>query len=282
MNYYYLIAGLPDIEIEDNKLTFTISGFKEEVHTQLSFDDARLMELFFTKFDNQNLLRFLKNKEAHFDERGNMNREELAEGLMLISENDDPKNRFFPPYFKVFVEEYYDVQQADTEMIKWENRLTELYFQWAMNCSNDLVKRWFEFNLNLNNLLSAYASRKHQVHVEVVGDNEIAESIRTSSQRDFGLTGTIDDLDVFQRLAEEPDLFEREKKIDLFKWQWLEEQTVFNFFGIERIFAYLVQLEIIERWVSLNPEQGEKIFRELINALKENVVNQKSKTEIKK
>jgi len=282
MKYYYLIAGLPNIEIEDNKLTFSISSFKEEIQPQLSPDDEQLINLFYTKFDNQNLLKFLKDKETHFDERGNLTKDEVSDGLKLLIEGDCPKNRNFPSFFHDFMEEYVETQLADDEDVKKENRLAELYYQWAMNCKNKFIARWFEFNLNLNNLLSAYASRKHQLNVEVLGDNEIAESLKTSSQRDFGLAGTVDDLDVFQRLADEPDMFEREKKIDLLRWQWLEEQAVFEYFGIERIFVYLVQLEIIERWVSLNPEQGEKIFRELINALKENVVSQKSSIENKK
>lgn len=273
MNYYCLIAGLPEIELEDNKLAFSIADFKEEVRPQLSADDARLLDLFYTKFDNQNLLRYLKDKETRFDEQGNLAKDELEECLQLIAEDDDPKNVNFPPYFKAFVEEYKDVQHIDTETAQWENRLTELYYQWAIKCGNKLIARWFEFNLNLNNILAAYTSRKYQMDVEVVGNNEVAESIKTSGQRDFGLTGTVDDLETFQRLAEEPDLFEREKKIDLLKWQWLDEQTFFKYFSIERVFAYLVKLEIIERWVSLDPVEGAKVFRSLIDTLKDNVVS---------
>jgi hypothetical protein len=273
MNYHCLIAGLPDIAPEDNKLPFSTADFKEEVRPQLSDNDARLLDLFYTKFDNQNLLRYLKDKETAFDRHGNLAKDELAECLQLIAEDDDPKNLYFPPYFKAFVEEYKEAQHTGAENTRWENRLTELYYQWAMQCGNPMIARWFEFNLNLNNILAACTSRKYQMDMEVVGGNEVAESIRTSSQRDFGLVGTIDELDTFQRLAEEPDLFEREKKIDLLKWQWLDEQTFFKYFSIERVFAYLVKLEIIERWVSLDPAEGGKIFRKLIDDLKESVVS---------
>ena len=275
MNYYYLIAGLPDIEIEDNKLTFSIADFRKEVHPQLSANDAQLMDLFFMKFDNRNLLHYLRDKETKFDERGNIAKDELEECFQLIDEEYKPKNKYFLSYFLTFVSEYKDAQPIDTDAAKWENRLTELYYRWAMKCDNKLVSGWFEFNLNLNNLLVAYTSRKYKMNVEALGDNVVAESVKTSSQRDFGLTGIIDDLDTFQRLADEPDLFEREKKIDLLKWQWLDEQTFFNYFSIERVFAYLVKLEIIERWVSLDPVEGGKIFRELINSLKNSVVNYK-------
>jgi hypothetical protein len=275
MNYYYLIAGLPDIEIEDNKLTFSIADFRKEVHPQLSANDAQLMDLFFMKFDNRNLLHYLRDKETKFDERGNIAKDELEECFQLIDEEYKPKNKYFLSYFLTFVSEYKDAQPIDTDAAKWENRLTELYYRWAMKCNNKLVSEWFEFNLNLNNLLVAYTSRKYKMNVEALGDNIVAESVKTSNQRDFGLTGIIDDLDTFQRLADEPDLYEREKKIDLLKWRWLDEQTFFKYFSIERVFAYLVKLEIIERWVSLDPTEGGKIFRELINSLKDSVVNHK-------
>jgi len=275
MNYYYLIAGLPDIKIEDNKLTYSIADFKKEALPKLSAVDARLFEMFYMKFDNQNLLHYLAGEGEKFDERGNMSKDELDDCLQLINNGSKPKNKNFPSYFVTLISEYKSAQQPDTEAEKWENRITELYYQWAMKCGNKLISDWFEFNLNLNNILAAYTSRKYKMNVEVLGNNKVAELIKTSKQRDFGLSEIIEDADIFQRLADESDLFEREKRIDLLKWQWLDEQAFFKYFSIEIIFAYLIKLEIIERWVSLDPVEGGKIFRELINSLKESVVNQK-------
>jgi len=274
MNYYCLIAGLRDLDIEDNKLTFSVADFKEEVYPQLSADDKRLMNLFYMKFDNQNLLRYLKDKDAQHDERGNISRKEIEQCLKPVDE-DEPQIKFSLPYFNTFLSEYNNIQQVDVVEPMLETLLAELYYVWAMKCGNRMISKWFEYNMNLNNILSAYTSRKYKIEIDVVGDNEIAEAIKTSNQRDFGLTGIFEDLDVFHRLTEEPDLFVREKNIDLLRWQWLDEQNVFNYFSIEVLFAYLIKLEIIERWVSLNHEQGEKIFRELINSLKDSVVNQK-------
>ena len=269
MNYYCLIAGLPDIDIEDNKKVFGIIDFKEELRQQLSVCDMQLIDLFYMKFDNKNLLRYLKDKDAEFDKRGNITKEALADGLDITGDKNEVSS-----YINTFLQEYKNAQGAYTDATSWENRLTELYYQRAMTCSNKFISRWFEFNLNFNNVLSAYTSRKYNIDVDVVGDNDVAESIRTSNLRDFGLTGMIDDMDTFQRLANEEDLFEREKNIDLLKWHWLDEQTFFNYFGVERVFAYLVKLEIIERWIALDPAEGGKIFRELIDGLKKTVVNE--------
>ena len=61
---------------------------------------------------------------------------------------------------------------------------------------------------------------------------------------------------------------DRERKLDLLKWNWIDENTFFNYFSIERVFAYLLQLEMIERWVSLDKVAGEKMFRSLIGGMK--------------
>jgi hypothetical protein len=282
MNYYYLIAGLPDIKIEDNKLTYSVASFKEEVRPRLSTFDLRLMDMFFMKFDNQNLLQYLKNTEAKFDERGHITKDEMEEYFRLFSDVNEPKYKnflsyfkpkakYFPPYIKTFLSEYRNAD--DTDAARWENRLTELYYQWAMNCGNKFISNWFEFNLNLNNILAAFSSRKYKMNVEVLGNNAVSIFIKTSKQRDFGLSAIIEDMDIFQRIADETDLFEREKKIDLLKWKWLEDKTFFKYFSIEILFAYLAKLEIIERWISLDPVEGEKVFRSLINDLKSSVVN---------
>jgi len=65
----------------------------------------------------------------------------------------------------------------------------------------------------------------------------------------------------------------REKEIDLLKWKWLEEQTFFKTFDIESVYAYLLKLEMIERWVALDKETGDKTFREIVGAMKRGSLN---------
>ena len=62
-----------------------------------------------------------------------------------------------------------------------------------------------------------------------------------------------------------------ENTVDRLRWDWLEENTVFDYFNIDFIFAYLCKLNILERWVNLNAEEGERIFRQLIADLKSDV-----------
>lgn len=39
--YYYLVAGLPDISLEDGKLSYTVDSFKSEIYPDLSDKDKK-------------------------------------------------------------------------------------------------------------------------------------------------------------------------------------------------------------------------------------------------
>ena len=43
-NYYYLIAGLPDISFDDSKAAFSLEQFRTEVFDALSAADRKVMD----------------------------------------------------------------------------------------------------------------------------------------------------------------------------------------------------------------------------------------------
>ncbi|MCC8197074.1 MAG: DUF2764 domain-containing protein [Tannerellaceae bacterium] len=276
--YYYLVAGLPNIALDDSKLTYTITDFRRELDGVLSAEDKRLIDLFFLKFDNQNLLTQLAWPDREGDMRGSITNEELQDLIKIVREDDTlPANSLIPPYFVDFLRLYSgsDNQEETLSTISWEDRLATLYYAYAMKNSNEFVASWFEFNLNINNILTAYTCRKYGLDKAdyIIGDNEIAEAIRTSNARDFGLGDTLDYLPALQRIAEESNLMVREKKIDLLKWEWLEENTFFKPFDIESVFAYLLKLEMIERWLTLDSTTGEETFRGIVGTMKKGSQN---------
>ena len=240
--YYCLIAGLPNIALDDSKLTYSISEFRQELDGILTKADKKLIDLFFLKFDNKNLIAHVKQPDRDPDPRGYITYDEFNALYKALKEQEIP----------------------------WEDRLATLYYAYAMKNPNKFVSDWFSLNLNINNMLTAITCRKHGLDKAgyIVGDNEVAQALRTSNARDFGLGDTVDYLPDLGRIAEETDLMAREKKVDLLKWEWLEEHTFFKPFDIESIFAYLLKLEMIERWVTLDKVTGEKTFREIVGAMK--------------
>ena len=268
--YYYLVAGLPDISLEDGKLSYTISDFRAESYGDLSAKDQALIDLFYLKYDHADLLSLLKDKDAVTQGKGNFSSEDLIQLIASVKEGEKPDAKF-PSYLYDFIAQYLALP-AD-ELYKAENLLASAYYAYAMKSKNPFIASWFEFNLNINNILAAFAARKYKMNVAevIVGDTEVCEMLRTSNARDFGLSETLDYFEPLQRLVETDDLVEREKKGDQLKWKWLEDASFFHYFTVERLFVFLLQLEMIERWVLLDKEKGSELFRQMIQNLKDEV-----------
>jgi hypothetical protein len=269
--YYYLVAGLPELTLEDSKLSYTVADFKTEIYSGLSSSDQKLIDLFYLKFDNANVLKLLKDKDAVIDLRGNFSAAELNEYIATIKEGGEVSAKEFPSYLSVFISDYFNTP-AESAVLH-EDHLAALYYEYAMKCGNKFVSSWFEFNLTINNILIAFSARKYKWDVaqNVVGNTEVCEALRTSGARDFGLSGEVDCLEQLMKISEITELVEREKKLDSLRWNWMEEATFFDYFTVERIFAFLLQLEMIERWIALDKEKGNQLFRSIIDALKDEV-----------
>lgn len=269
-SYYCLVAGLPDVNLDDGKLNYTVENFKSELYPELSRKDQLLIDLFYLKYDNADLLRLLKDKDAVVDGGGNFSSEELLALITAVREGETPDSRY-PLYMYQFIEQYLTLQPE--EQYRADDLLAALYYAHAMQCGNSFIASWFEFNLNVNNILAALTARKYKMDVPtvVVGATDVCAQLRTSNARDFGLTEQITYFEQIMRISEIDELVEREKKIDLLKWNWLEDEVFFHYFTIERIFVFLLRLEMIGRWISLDKEKGSELFRQLIQSLKEQV-----------
>ena len=168
-------------------------------------NDGELMQLFYLQFDNRNLLALMANAETEqLDERGCLSRENLLEIIQAVRQDDaTPQNT--PAYMKDYLQAVF----ADEEMQEGlpEDVLSAYYYEYAMKCGNAFFARWFQFNLNLNNILIALTARRFGFNASsyLVGNNEVAEALRTSGARDFGLSTELAYYDELARISEMTD-----------------------------------------------------------------------------
>lgn len=270
MKYYYLITGLPTISLEDNKIVYTVDDFWQEISPALSKSDRKLMQIYFLCYDNENIVRYLTAAATSFDPRGLYTYTEIDEVYRDIKGYDlVPANRL-PVYMIDFFRKHAELDDKDErDIVKTEDLLSSFFYAYAMRSKNEFVRDWYELCLNINNVLTAITCRKYGLDKAdyIVGDNEVALAIRSSNVRDFGLGNDIDYFQDLVRISEETDLMAREKRIDLLKWNWLSDNTFFKTFDAEALFAYMLKLEMIERWLNLDKATGEKTFREMVGVL---------------
>lgn len=267
-SYYCLVAGLPDVVFDGSKTAFTIDRFREEVYPMLSPTDAKCINLFFLAWDNENLMRILREgSEVELCRTGLFSKEALL-NIIAQAKSGDARDSKVPAYIYDFLTRYFENEQNADSM--WHDVLSAYYYAYAIKSRNEFVSSWFIFNLNVNNILVAMTARKYKMNVAdvVIGDNEIAHALRTSSARDFGLSGAVDYLEAVQRMSENDKLQEREHQLDELRWAWLDDNSVFNYFTVERLYVFLQKLDILSRWAKLDSETGMQRYKELINELK--------------
>ena len=181
------------------------------------------------------------------------------------------KNKRLPVYFEKFTRLYLtSIENGDEITIPWEDRLLSMFYEYAMKRSNSFLSSWFELNLNINNIYTALTCRKYKFDREkyIVGNTETSNKLRTSTARDFDLGESLLYLTTVSRIAEDPDILQREWRTDQFKWEWLDEKVFPQVFDIENVIAYRLKLEMQEYWSSLNKAEGEKTFRQIVGPLK--------------
>ena len=95
-NYYALVAGMPDVAADDAKPALSVAVFKEEYLPRLSAKDRKLAELVLLKYDNRNLLAYLRQgEEADFDTRAVYPREAWSEAMAQVKADDEHSRLFF-------------------------------------------------------------------------------------------------------------------------------------------------------------------------------------------
>ena len=108
----------------------------------------------------------------------------------------------------------------------------------------------------------------HEVLERHVGGGDVVEQLSRSSAADFGLRGELPYIDaVISAITDEPNIVEKERKIDAIRWSEAEEIAVFDYFDINYILSYLVKVNIVARWTLLSPEVGRQMLNRFIESL---------------
>ncbi len=141
-----------------------------------------------------------------------------------------------------------NLREKDKEQL----RLLKLH---ARNGACQFVLDWFDFNRDLNNMLTAEVCRKHGLNPAkyVLGEmpDEVEPEVKAVSKMD--------------------NLYERERQIDALRFAWLEERTMMVQFSLENVLAYYLMVEMLNRWAVLTNEKGEAVFREMVADMKQGV-----------
>ena len=265
-NYYCLMAGLPDITL-DSQMSVSFPDICEQMDMNLSDYDKKLIFYFFLENDCKNLVKLLKDPDAEVNPNCNYTMEQYRDMITSAREMNFNVHRY-PSFMSEFARNY----NYNKDVKGWyaEDAMQLEFLEYAIQCPNKMISEWYSLNLNINNVLTAMIARKEGWNVAdfVQGHNEVTDMILNNNTKDFDLALQYDYVKDLMQIVECDDPVQKEKRIDALKWAWLDEQTFFDSFSIEALFAYLCKMDMLYRWEKLDVENGKETFRQIIENLR--------------
>ena len=264
-NYYSLVAGLREYALDADTKGFDAKGIVEEILDGVCASDASEVRLLYGYYDCENILALRAGRSAH-NPLGNLSREELEQELKAPSRLPQGIARVVKAYADPDGEE---AGEVDTSR-RLETTLFAAYYDACRRSRSRFLRAWSEFDRTLRNVMAALAARAASRPVEevVVGGGDVAEQLQRSSAADFGLRGELPFIDsVIAAMNDEANLMEKERKIDLVRWEEASELATFDYFNINAILSYLVRINIVARWARLDAARGREMFNRLLAEL---------------
>ncbi|MFR9602783.1 MAG: DUF2764 family protein [Rikenellaceae bacterium] len=261
--YYCLVAGLKEYSLDAEAKGFDAKAIIEEVLEGVSAKDAEAVKLLYTYYDCENIVSFKSGRTAH-NPLGNLTREQI-EAQFVNAE-------MLPPQVAQVLTTYGESDgRADADVASsFEKQLFGAYYAECAASSCKFLREWAQTDLNLRNVAAAVVARTKSIPVEevVVGEGGIVDQLIKSSAADFGLRGELSYIDgVISAVNDEPNLVEKEHKIDLIRWDEATEILNFDYFNINTILSYLVKVNIVARWAMLDPKRGREMFEAMVGEL---------------
>ena len=140
-----------------------------------------------------------------------------------------------------------------------DENLTADFYRTALAHKNRFIREYFRFDLNVKNAKVRYLN----------------EALGRDPKKDVIILGEDDgDQDGFEEAAKldailhGKDILERERGIDDLMWDKIDEMTVYDYFDIEAVLAFLAKLHIVERWYILDEKTGREMFRRLVDEVR--------------
>jgi uncharacterized protein YfkK (UPF0435 family) len=153
-NYYCLVSGLPNITLDDTKLSYGSADFLSDMEEYVGKDSFKYFKLFKYKIDNENLFKTMIKQKHDFINGGVYSQQDIDEAI------EEPIN--IVEYIQEFITEYHD-DEFDKDVDK--KRLTQLYYDFILKSKNGFVREWFEMDLNFKNVFSALNCRKYELPI---------------------------------------------------------------------------------------------------------------------
>lgn len=249
MNYYFLVAYLPEIHRDDKKLKYRLADLLgEKFH--IASKDWEDVEILLLKGDLLQIEKLLSGKDGEV-EFTLYSREFWKD--QIKSPKDVPE--WLSEAFESLTSEGFSPQTLD--------RLYGAYFDFAVQkASSPFLRAYLTLERELRNILTAVRARRKGLPPSdhLVGESDAVDLLGRSSAEDFGLSK---DYPWIDRILEAKSPQDMDETVQRIVWETIDEMIEPNHFEFDVVLAYLLKVQLLERALSLSEEQGLDIVRRL-------------------
>ena len=133
------------------------------------------------------------------------------------------------------------------------------FYRTALASKNRFIAGYFGYDLDVRNCRVAYLNkalgRPEGQDLLVLDEDE---------PREF------EDLEKVNAVLEGSDILERERGLDDIMWERIDELTLMEVFTLDQILGFVAKLQIVARWLRLDPQTGRELFRQLVEETRNN------------
>lgn len=257
--YYYLITSLPELALSDKNPVYNLLRFREFILDELTPHDKELYQVLFYHFDIENFVSIIKQSRARWHPYGNFSQKEL-QAMVVLPDT-------LPYFLQAFIDDTRKLWERTSEK-KLINLATTYFIDWSQAVPNAFLRKWLYFDQNLKNLLIWLNCMKFGLNPEdeVLGNHYEAQYLRTVKPDAIDLQAWDFQFREVLRHYDNPDIALRESIINEMRWHYLGEISS-DEFGIERLLAYAIKLQLLNRNLTETEQTGSERLGSLLNAI---------------
>ena len=146
-----------------------------------------------------------------------------------------------------------------------DENLNAEFYSTALLHKNAFIREYFRFDLNVRNAKVRYLNRAlcRPADKDVLTFGEDASpKVQEFLKEDFAEAVAL------EAVFSQKDILSRERGIDDLMWEKISSLTLFNYFDINVILAFITKLNIVARWFRLDEQAGREMFKKLVDEVR--------------
>ena len=146
-----------------------------------------------------------------------------------------------------------------------DENLNEEFYAKAITHKNRFIREYFRFDLNVRNAKVKYLNqalgRPADKDVLSFPENAPTDVLEAASEK-------FEEAQAMDNVLNAGDILSRERGIDDLMWEKIDALTLFNYFDIDVILAFITKLNIVARWFKLDEQTGREMFKRLVDEVR--------------